>query len=101
MALGRILKDIREKTKDDELKVTREILWTSQNGKWVVVAGPFPHGFSRTLTAKTVDGAVMRRTSADFEEGIMIRGATTNSHPAKTLARLVIPLTNDWGEVCP
>ena len=35
-------------------KVTRKVEWRSQDGKTVVVTGPFPRGFFRTDTRSSV-----------------------------------------------
>lgn len=99
MALERILRDIRKNEVVAEKKITKKILWTSKSGAWVVVEGPFPGGFSRTLTAKTITAAINRQAK-DPEEGMQIRPGCATGY-AKTLSRLVIASNEEWGEVCP
>lgn len=82
----------------DAIKVERQVLWKSKSGKFVVVEGPFPHGFIRCETRRTVDQA--SRTSAESE--MFTRGGTHKAGwYAKTLARYVVVPNNEWGEICP
>ena len=100
MALDRLLSKIRQNAAKTEVTIIRQILWTSKNGKWVVVRGPFPQGFQRTTTRKTIEAAT-RVTTTGVEHGLQSRQAVTSDSYAKTLAKLVVNSQNDWGEVCP
>lgn len=100
MALDRLLQNIRQNTAKTELTLLRQVLWTSKTGKWVVVRGPFPQGFQRTTTRKTLEAAI-KVTTTDDNHGFQSRPETESEHYAKTLAKLVVVPQNDWGEVCP
>lgn len=80
----------------EEIRLTKKVLWKSVDGLFVVVAGPFPRGFVRSLTAPDVDSARLRPNT-----DIQSRMATTNGHPAKTRASLITDVENEWGEVSP
>lgn len=89
-----------KKKKDAMLKITRPILWASADGMYVVVQGPFPEGFTRCLTSKSVREAA-KRNPVDPDYGMVARPGTTREDYAKTLRALVIDNKNDWGEVAP
>ena len=92
------MRPIKQRVQTVEVTIQRDrVLWTSPDGEVVVVEGPFPHGFQRSLTGKTLKIAVQDRARVD----IAARPETTNAHPAKTLARLVQLTGNEFGEVCP
>lgn len=82
-----------------EIKLVRNPLWVSGDGLYVVVEGPFPANFVRSADAPTVKTAAKRGT--DTPLGQLTHRAATESAAryAKTLARLVNPAHNDWGEV--
>jgi hypothetical protein len=73
----------------------REILWRSTDGKHAVVAGPFPHGFVRSLTARTVEKAAR---NGDL---VSRNGTTQSDQYAKVRLRDIAPTSNDLGEICP
>lgn len=76
-------------------KLIREVLWQSPDGKHVVVAGPFPHGFVRSLTARTV-------VRASVNGDLVSRNATSHDDQfAKVRARDIAPTANELGDVCP
>jgi hypothetical protein len=88
----------RNQVKDPAaITVRRQPLWRSENGRFVVVAGPFPQGFTRTVDAASVKVAAGRN-----EDEIFARDATTkDTRFAKTLSKYVIPTENEWGEISP
>lgn len=81
-------------SKGRAMVITREILWTSPNGKYVVVCGPFPRGFVRSVDAKTASIAQNRACGT-----VVARHETTKQRFAKALAKNVLAASNEWGEV--
>ena len=85
--------------KEQAMRIPRPILWSSKDGELVVVEGPFPYGFIRSLDAGTVLAAVNR--SIHSEQGELVaRGETTKSgRYAKTLKQYIQEVENEWGPV--
>lgn len=87
--------------KDPDMTIKKPILWVSEDGKFVVVEGPFPDGFQRSLTARSITEAILRNPT-DSSYGIFSRPATTEAKKyAKTLRRFIEDTHNEWGEVAP
>lgn len=79
----------------DAGKLQKRILWTSANGQFAVVAGPFPYGFVRTLTSQTVEHASKR-------QDLVSRKATERDDQyAKVRMRDLMPTSNALGDICP
>jgi hypothetical protein len=76
-------------------KVRRQVLWVSGNGRWVVVEGPFPHGFPRTIDANTIGLASKR----GVDTIVARQGTTKPGRYAKTRAAYVEKEANEWGEI--
>lgn len=75
-------------------KLLKELCWTGR--LYCVVKGPFPHGFPRSLTRKTLTAA---REINPTE--ITPRMATTNNHYALCRLDSIYQNHNQWGEICP
>lgn len=78
------------------VKIQRATHWTSPDGRYVVVQGPFPEGFIRSLDCSTVAEARDRASS-----GLVERNETTRKRYAKTFSKLVTQVENEWGEIAP
>lgn len=81
-------------------RLVREVLWRSANGRWVVVAGPFPDLFPRTETRDTVD-----RAGKLLVQNIFARPATTREDTyAKVSISDILEVTggkNEFGPISP
>ncbi len=81
------------------LKPIKKVLWRSQNGRQVVVQGPFPEMF-RSDTRKTVYEAQRRRVAYMY-----VHPPTASAEAyAKVLLTDIIEEpdeSNEWGEICP
>lgn len=75
-------------------KLRKQTLWS--DGRCAVVRGPFPEGFSRTLTTKTLALAIKTK-----EAHIGPRGVTTTSQYAKVRLADIAETHNEWGEISP
>ncbi len=72
-------------------------VWTSEDGEYAVIEGPFPPGLPRSLDSKDI-GTAMRRDP----ETIQVRGGTTQPRRyAKVASYSVTPNENEYGEICP
>jgi hypothetical protein len=77
----------------------KPVIW--EKGDYVVVAGPFPDNFERSLAYKDLQQAI-RCDPADPMFGVFPRAATSEGKRyAKTLKRLIQPTHNEWGEIAP
>jgi hypothetical protein len=90
-----------QKLEKMKTKLVREILWRSENGRYVVVCGPFPEGFTRSETRDSWEKA-----SRLDRYDIISRGETTKStHYAKVEAKDILEVTpgetNNFGPVVP
>lgn len=77
-------------------KLLREILWTSDDGQYAVVRGPFPAGFVRSIDTNYLDRAKDRANRT-----VISRPATTTEKFAKVRMRDLAPTMNEYGELCP
>lgn len=79
--------------------IARVVHWRSKNGKWVVVAGPFPEMY-RSETRDTPEKA-----AKCFVEHIFNRpGTTRDDQYAKVLTKDIMEIQsgeNEWGQVSP
>lgn len=79
-------------------KLLRSPLWVSENGRYAVVAGPFPDGFVRSRDAGSLEEAVKRKIVGE----VVSRHKTTRSDRfAKVRMKDLTPTHNDLGEICP
>lgn len=82
---------------DADGKLPRPILWTSANKRYVVVEGPFPYGFVRSIDADSIERASRRET-----EDLISRPETTKTGRYCKVRRSDIAIThNEFGEVAP
>jgi hypothetical protein len=85
--------------KVDKITIARPILWAAKDGVTVVIEGPFPYGFVRSLDAQTVRAASIRNTNTEAGE-LVARGETTKPRRyAKTLREYIQEVENEWGPV--
>lgn len=81
----------------DDAAVAKPVLWKSHDGAYVVVEGPFPDGFPRTLAYDSFD-----RACREPHHSIQRRGATElKGKYAKTYWHQVKDSSNEFGEIAP
>jgi hypothetical protein len=84
---------------EDDQPFRGEVVWTSRDGKYVVVKGPFPYGLIRSADSEDIETAKNRKIAGIL--GLYQRGETTRAWYAKMMAAQVEPTTNHLGEVAP
>lgn len=84
------------KPKKPELqKLAANPVWRSADGKKVIVSGPFPYGFFRSMTRPTVEA--LQGMGAMYKT-ICARKEATKGY-AYTLSKFIIETKKDWGPV--
>ncbi len=82
---------------DPDGKLQRKLLWISANKRYVVVEGPFPYGFVRSLDSASIEGAA-KMVQAD----VYSRPETSKTGRYAKVRRSDIILThNEFGEIAP
>jgi hypothetical protein len=82
---------------DIDAAVAKPVLWKSHDGAYVVVEGPFPDGFPRTLAYDSFD-----RACREPHHSIQMRGPTElKGKFAKTYWHRVKDSSNEFGEIAP
>lgn len=85
-----------KKVKQDKLPAS--IHWWSKNRKYVVISGPFPDGFIRSETRKSVASAIQSVDWNWLDDHIYARPAAQKGY-AVVLAASVQDKCNEWGEI--
>lgn len=93
------LEKLMKTAKRGKVKLPRKVEWRSEDGKMVVISGPFPRGFLRSETRTTVLGAA-KQSGAD----LWARDETErDDRYAKCLAEDIVEVLdeNEFGTVSP
>lgn len=85
---------------DGMITVPNTPVWS--DGKYVVIRGPVPDGFVRSLSRKALSEAI-RLDPDNLEIGLAARGPIDEDYKGyiKTLAIYVQDKQNEWGEIAP
>lgn len=91
---------MRKKSTSKITKIPNPVVWAVPGGKLVAVQAPFPHGFCRSLTCKTL-AALRVKFATDPGDpwfDIMSRPEATKGF-ALTHVKYIIETNTDWGPV--